>query len=104
MSDVRDSKWIRKLLSANQCAEPARSVRTKGEGGGRAPQSSLSHCAGFQSGSSGVRRAVHAVLRAHLLTPTANAQDASVAASSTACFVVLVVVVLPQLLFWGDEV
>lgn len=104
MSDVRDSKWIRKLLSANQCAESARGVWTKGEGRGRAPQSSRSRCAGFQSSSSGIRRVSRDVLCAHLFTPTANAQDASVAASSAACYVVLVVVVLPQLLFWGGEV
>lgn len=66
MSDVRDSKSIQKLLSANQCAESVRSVQTKDKGCGGTLQSSLSRCAGFQSGSSGIQHVLHDVLCAHL--------------------------------------
>lgn len=66
MSDVHGSKSIQKLLSANQCVESVRSVQTKGEGCGGTLQSSLSRCAGFQSGSSGIQHILHDVLRAHL--------------------------------------
>lgn len=66
MSDVHDSKLIRKLLSANQCAKSVWSVQTKGKGCGGTLESSLSRCAGFQSVSSGIQHIVHDVLCAHL--------------------------------------
>lgn len=86
--------------SINQHAEPCRAGRQKGRAGrpcSPPPRTAL----GFRA-ALGASSAFCMTCCVHICsTPAPSAWVEMVAASSSTCFVVLVVVVLPQLPFWG---
>lgn len=100
--DVRDSEsGLRATL--NQHAEPCRAGRQKGRAG--RPCNPPPHTAlGFRA-ALGASSAFCMTCCVHICsTPAPNMWVEMVAASSATCFVVLIVVVLPQLPFWGAGV